>query len=136
MGVRSTGRKIAMKLLYQHDLRKEDIANIYEQFFESSNYADKTREWAINLADGVFKHLEECDTIIKNYSIDWDLDRLSAIDKNILRIAIYELKYTETPVNVILNEAIEISKKYASDDSPKFINGVLGNFVKKECSQD
>jgi len=136
MGVRSTGRKIAMKLLYQHDLRQVDLDDIYEQFFETAQYADKTKEWAVSLAEGVYKHLDECDKIITDYAIDWDFDRLSAIDKNILRIAIYELKYTETPINVILNEAIEIAKKYASDDSPKFINGVLGNFVKKECSQD
>ena len=136
MGVRSTGRKLAMKILYQKDLRQDDLDTIIEQFFNDSNYTDDTKTWAIELSEAVFKKIDECDEIIKSYAIDWDIDRVNLIDKNILRIAIYELKHTNTPINIVLNEAIEISKKYSTDEAPKFINGILGNFVKKECSQD
>ncbi len=136
MGVRSTGRKLAMKILYQKDLRPDDLNYIIEQFFSDSNYTDDTKNWAIELSEAVYNKINECDEIIKRYAIDWDIERVNLIDKNILRIAIYELQHTDTPINIILNEAIEISKKYSTDEAPKFINGILGNFVKKECSQD
>ena len=136
MGVRSTGRKLAMKILYQKDLRPDDLDDIIEQFFNDSNYTDDTKNWAIELSEAVFEKIDECDEIIKRYAIDWEIERVNLIDKNILRIAIYELKHTDTPINIVLNEAIEISKKYSTDEAPKFINGILGNFVKKECSQD
>ena len=136
MGVRSTGRKLAMKILYQKDLRPDDLNDIIEQFFCDSNYTDDTKNWAIELSEAVYNKIDDCDEIITRYAIDWDIERVNLIDKNILRIAIYELKHTETPINIILNEAIEISKKCSTDEAPKFINGILGNFVKKECSQD
>jgi len=125
-----------MQLLYQADLRGEPVEEIKDGFLKDSNYIDETKDWAIELALNAWSRRDEADQIIKEYSIDWDLDRINPVDKSLLRLAIYEIKHTETPVNVILNEAIEISKQFSTDESPKFLNGILGNFVKKDVHRD
>ena len=135
MGVRSTGRKLAMQIMYQTDLRKTSIDTILESFFQDTPYQEETKLWAITLAKETENHRTESDELIQKYAIEWDLDRINPIDLNILRIAFYELRHTDTPINIVLNEAIEISKKYSNEDSSKFINGILGNYV-KECSQE
>ena len=136
MGVRSTGRKLAMQLLYQKDIHHCEINDLIERFFSNTNYLAETKDWATQLSLSVEKHVSDCDELIRTYAIDWDLERIALIDKNILRIAIYELLHTKTPSTVILNEAIEMAKKYASDESPKFINGILDKIVKKVCLQE
>jgi len=136
MGKRATGRKLAMQALYQIESRNDSRDLILEQFLEQSRYDSETIEWAVYLTRSTWDHRHNLDDIIKEYAIDWEINRITPIDKNILRIALFELKYTDTPINVVLNEAIEISKKYSTEESPKFINGILGNYVKKECSPD
>ena len=136
MGVRATGRKLAMQALYQAEVQSLSIEKVIDTFLAESNYLESTKTWAMDLAKASFEYRSEADKLIKKYAIDWDLGRMNPIDKSILRLAFYEIKHTDTPVKVALNEAIEISKKYSTEDSPKFINGILGNYVKKECSQD
>ena len=122
-----------MQAMYQADIRNEPIDSIIDHFLTETTYFSSTKDWAIHLAKTAWEKREELDIIIEKYAIGWDLERINTIDKNLLRLALYELKYTATPLNVVLNEVIEISKKYSTDDSPKFINGILGNFVKQEC---
>lgn len=133
MGKRNTGRKLAMQLLYQADIRKKPIELIIQSFLSESPFIDETKEWTVFLANGAWEKKEILDQIIKKYSIGWDLDRMNLVDKNLLRTALFELRFTDTPINVVLNEVIEIAKRYSTDDSPKFINGLLGNYVKDEC---
>ncbi|MFC1616922.1 transcription antitermination factor NusB [Candidatus Margulisiibacteriota bacterium] len=135
MGKRNTGRKLAMQILYQTDIQTKTIEEVIKNFFATFNYEEKTKEWAIFLAQNAWQKRKSADEIIKKYSIGWDLKRINKIDKNLLRLALYELQYCETPVNVVLNEVIDIAKKYSTEDSPKFINGILGKFVEKECLQ-
>jgi transcription antitermination protein NusB len=136
MGSRSTGRKLAMQALYQADLRNEDIENIVEDFLIASEYADQTKNWAIELVRPIWENLEELDKIIQKYAIGWKLERINHIDRNILRIAFHELSTMKTDIGIVINEAVELAKKYSTDESPKFINGILGNYVDKECLQE
>lgn len=132
MGVRSTGRKLAMQIVYQADIRHCSVDDILIEFFKNGKYSNETMTWAITLSKASWAYKSEADILIKKYSVDWDISRINPIDKSILRIAFYELSSKESPIKVILNEAIEISKKYSTDDSPKFINGILGAYVEKK----
>ena len=113
MGKRTTGRKLAMQALYQAEIRSLDVKDITKDFFQAFNYEKKTVEWAAFLAENTWSKKSVLDKAIKKYSIDWDLDRINPIDRNLLRLALYELRYTETPPSVVLNEVIEIAKKYS-----------------------
>ena len=87
-------------------------------------------EFASHLVTGVIEHLGDIDTLIARYAPEWPLDQMAVIDRNILRIAIFEfLVEGETPVKVAINEAVELAKTYASDSAPRFINGVLGSLA-------
>jgi transcription antitermination protein NusB len=136
MGKRSTGRKLAMQLLYQSAIqhgKSEDIGVIFE---EHSIYHEDTKKWALNLFEEAIKVQIDCDKLIVKYAIGWELSRINAIDKSILRLAFYELLFTDTHFNIVLNEAIELAKRYSTEESPKFINGILGTYVKETCSQE
>ena len=133
MGKRSTSRKLAMKTLYQASV-SGDIEIVVDRFLRGSEYLLETKNWAIELAQKTWSKKAELNEIIKRYAIGWVIDRINPIDKSILQLAFYEIKYTETPPQVIINEALEISKKYSTEDSPKFINGILGNYINKEKS--
>jgi transcription antitermination protein NusB len=131
MGKRNTSRKLAMKALYQASF-EQDIEPVINTFLLNSEYIPETKEWAISLARGAWEKQEELNNLIESYAIGWDLSRINPIDKSILQLAFYELLYTKTPAQVVINEAIEISKKYSTEDSPRFINGILGNYIKKK----
>jgi len=136
MGKRSTGRKLAMQALYQAEIRNVPIEEIIDGFLEDGRYIDETIKWATFLATQTWVKREDMDKIIEKYSIGWDLDRISPIDKSLLRIALYEIVYESTSPNVVINEVIEMAKRYSQEESPKFLNGILGEFIKKECLQE
>lgn len=130
MGKRNTGRKLAMQLLYEATIKKQPAtADVCSQFFDHHQVLSETREWAFSLVSGVVQYQKECDDLISHYAIGWELSRLHPVDLCILRVAFYELLYTESSPHVVLNEAIEIARKYSSVDAPKFINGILGKYV-------
>lgn len=123
-----------MQLMYQADIRKQTVEDVVPEFISASDTLnDDTMAWASELAKSAFNVRDEADSVIQKYTIGWPLDRMNPIDKNLLRLGYYELKFSDTPVNVVLNEVIEIAKQFSTEDSPKFINGILGNFVKTEC---
>lgn len=133
MGFRHSGRKIAIQALYlSHSGR--DFYESLESYLESTHFEEKAEEWGKILAINAWIHREKNDKIISEYAQGWSLDRISLVDLSILRLAFYELSLNETPHSVILNEAIELAKEFSSDDAPKFINGILGKYVKK-CLQ-
>lgn len=133
MGKRSTGRKLAMQALYQCDIRDLDVTTVINDFIEPSELPEDTKEWATYLIKDAWDYRTEADQIVQKYSIGWDLKRINLVDKALLRLALFEMKHAETPASVVINEVIELSKKFSTDESPKFINGILGNYVKKEC---
>lgn len=133
MGKRRTGRKLAMQALYQAEIRQtDDMDELLDEFIRQSEFAEETKEWAIELASKAWYYRPTLDELIAKYSIDWEFDRINAIDKSLLRMGLYELRYMDTDSAVVINEILEIAKRYSTDESPRFINGILGNYVKKE----
>ena len=135
MSKRANSRKLAMRMLYQLDVRNNDIETIFNDL-ETHQYAKETIDWAYNLANTTIQNIDTIDKVIKDYSIDWDPDRLNRIDRALLRIGIAEIEHTETPYQGVINEVIEISKLYSTEDSAKFINGILDKYVKDTCLPD
>ena len=126
MGKRRRSREFALQVLYQLDVTKEDAAKILSQFRNHFPQHEESNGFAELIVLGVLDHAREIDQLIERYSENWRLDRMSMIDRNILRMAIFELIYCEDiPPKVTLNEAIELGKRYGSEDSGSFINGIL-----------
>ena len=108
------------------------LAAAFEEHEEEGTKALKAQDYAESLVRGVLENKEAIDAKLSEFAVDWKLERMSAADRNILRIAAYELLYAKTKQEpgVAINEAVEIAKAYGTDDSPRFINGVLGKLVK------
>ena len=131
MPSRHLARSIAMQSLYQWDFRGcpiDDLQAIIEQNqVEFGAGLEADREFVKEIVDGVIAHLPEVDKTIAEYATNWPVEQLSLVDRNILRIGIYEMKFNkEIPPKVAINEAIEIAKNYGGPSSGKFVNGVLG----------
>jgi len=120
-----------LQILYGLDIRKkldlENYKNTYDNFIAEKGIIEENL-YAAELLEGVIMELELLDAQINKYAINWDIERMPAIDRNILRIAAYEIQH-EIPVKVAINEAVKIAKKYADDSSPSFINGILSKFA-------
>ena len=132
MNSRHGSRKLAMQLLYQVVTRDEELDNFIDSFVEQSDYEQATKDFGIQLAESMWQEKNKVDQLIKDFLIGWTLDRVSIVDLSILRLAFYELLFLETPKNVVLNEAVELAKEFSSDESPKFINGILGKYVESD----
>jgi N utilization substance protein B len=130
MGKRNTARRLAMQALYQAEMTGDDIGKTIENIFESEKFIPETRAFAENLACSAWERRKETDKIIARMSIDWPLDRIGKVDRSILRLALHEIESGETPASVVINEAIELSKKYSSEESAKYINGILGAYLR------
>lgn len=130
MAKRSTSRRLAMQALFQADHAGGTINEALATLFESEKLIKETRLFAEELATGAWDKKEQSDKIIKKYSKDWKLERMGGVDRNILRLALFELMEGETPVQVVIDEAVELAKKYSSAEAAKFINGILGAYVK------
>ncbi len=126
-GTRRRGRELAMKLLYQAEVGKHSIDDICGGFAEFKRAPEESRQFALRLARGVMGVREDLDGKIGEALTTWKLDRLAAVDTQILRIALYEMLHCdEIPANVSIDEAIELSKVYAGSQTASFVNGVLG----------
>ncbi len=131
---RSRIREEAFKLIYSLEIqKKENIKEQLELYLEDNNLTDENVVEYINDAVfGIEKNKEEIEEeISKNLKSDWKLERISKIDLSILKLAIYEIKYKELPFKVVINEAVELAKKYGEDTSQKFVNGILASVVKE-----
>ncbi len=131
MGKRKTARKLAMQALYQYDIQKDNADYILEYTLNKDSYVEDTKEFATEIFLGVIKNKEFIDNWIVEYAIDWKFDRISLIDKAILRISIWELLFTENEVKIIISEAIDLIKKYSMKEAIKFVNGILGRIVER-----
>ena len=126
MGRRRKSREFALQVLYQLNITKEDANRALAQFQEHFSPEGEVDEFLKRLVLGVLEHCRELDGLIEQYSENWRLDRINMIDRNILRMALFELLYCEDiPPKVTINEAIDLGKRYGSDDSGSFINGIL-----------
>lgn len=134
---RRKAREMALQALFQMDFNEtEPEAALEAVFEESEKTGEKTRAYALNLVKGTSRQQPEIDRIIAGLSSDWSVDRMAGVDRNITRIAIYELAFGEEKLspNVVINEAVELAKTFGTDDSGRFINGILGSMVKKSRS--
>ena len=130
---RTISRENAFRLIYSLEIQQNvNIEEQIELFFESNNIVDKeAKKYITNVIMGIQEHEQEIlKDIESNLKADWKLTRISKMDLSVLKLAIYEIKYTETPFKVVINEAVELAKKYGEDKSKNFVNGVLASIVK------
>jgi N utilization substance protein B len=131
MGNRRKGREAALQLLFLSDLSGEYTDRIGANFWEENPTDDETRDFAQRLLQGTLAHLTAIDECVAKSSAHWKLHRMAAVDRNVLRLAIFELNHCpDIPVKVTLNEAIEIAKKFGSEESGAFVNGILDQIAK------
>jgi N utilization substance protein B len=114
-----------MQMLFQWDMSKQDFAKLEGKFWKSAKAADTTRAFAEKLFEGAAKDIAVLDALIVGHSDNWRFERMAAIDRAILRLSIHELREGETPPKVVLNEAVDLAKKYSSEESGAFVNGIL-----------
>ena len=112
-------------MLYQWDVTREPLDRIIESMALLQNAGEDARRFARVLAEGTIRRIDEIDTNITEQSDSWRLDRMATVDRNILRVAIFELMETQTPKNVVINEALEVTKRFSAPDAVSFVNGVL-----------
>ncbi len=131
MGMRRKARECALQMLYQQELSKCSALKAIQLYWESNPPTDDARRYADELVHGIENHRIEIDGQIAENSMNWKLSRMAAVDKNILRIAVYELKYrSDVPSKVAINEAVEIAKRFGNADSGAFVNGILDNIAR------
>ena len=131
---RSAIRESTFKLLYSAEIQKDIAEEQIETFIESNDITDeKQKKYIINCFNGIEENKNEIIELIeKNLKQNWSINRISKIDISILKLAIYEMLYTDVPYKVAINEAIELAKKYGEDTSKAFINGILASVVKEK----
>ncbi|WP_352420029.1 transcription antitermination factor NusB [Proteiniborus sp.] len=128
---RKLARESAMKLLYQMDINNDFTSESIDIFLANHKLTDDEKEYLIHTINQVNDKLDIVDKKIEKYALGWKINRIPKVDLSILRIAIYEILFREDiPVEVSINEAIDISKKYSTSESSKFINGLLGSIVR------
>lgn len=134
MRLRSKAREVALHLLYQIEIAKVDFQDAFQNYLEKQPQREEVRDFSYCLVEGVVKNLEHIDSLIKKYVKNWEIDRMAVIDRNVLRLACFELIYLdEVPPKVAINEGIELAKRFGDVDSPRFINGVLDKVYKMEA---
>lgn len=131
MGLRRKSREIALQFLYGHDFQRqpadlESVEREFARFCACFETGAKALPYARTLITGIFGHIEDIDRLVKEQSHHWRLERMSLVDRNILRIAVYEMKHADdVPAKVAINEALEIAKYFSIPESVAFINGIL-----------
>jgi len=129
---RTRARELAMQALYQLDVQGPDVFELLGRFFTEADKDEFVRKLALDWTKGTWENLKQCDELIVASTIKWQFTRLSPVDKGILRLAVYQLKFcSDIPPKVVINEAIELAKKFSTDKSPAFVNGVLDAILKR-----
>ncbi len=125
MSLRSKGREFALQMLFQWEMSPEDFAKLESRFWRAARAAKQTRDFANQLFEGAAADVTALDALLAAHAENWRSDRLAALDRAVLRLAAHELKKGGTPPKVVLNEAVELAKKFSSAESGAFVNGVL-----------
>lgn len=133
---RTLAREMAFKLLFQTDVGRNPWQQAMDRMLEEEPLPDKSREFLEQLVKGTLRHLKEIDQLISQHSREWSLERMANTDRNILRMAVFEIKYIEdVPAGAAINEAVELAKRYGDENSGKFVNGILGQIVREMTSE-
>ncbi len=136
MGARRKAREIGLQLLYQlegehgvHELASLNRA--IDRFFDNFEAPIRAQDYAERLARGYFEHQHELDELLQRHSPRWKLERMTRVDRNVLRLSLYEALYEGVPAKVVLDEAVELAKRFGSEQSGSFVNGVLDAALKE-----
>ncbi|MDP3702998.1 MAG: transcription antitermination factor NusB [Candidatus Omnitrophota bacterium] len=136
MRKRTKAREYALQVLYQVDIRRGDAAELLKEFWGAHQLDPDVRIFAQQLAEGTLAHASEIDQLITVHASNWDLKRMAVVDRNILRLGVFELRYEEdVPPTVCINEAIELAKRFGDEESAKFINGILDAVYKSSAKK-
>ena len=131
MGKRRTARELALKFLYQTEFNSNSPDSELNSFCDRANVSEEVQNFTQTLIKNILFHKKEVDELLQKISANWAPDRMAVIDKNILRLGICELLFDPTtPPKVVINEAVEIAKKFGTEESPDFINGILDKVFK------
>ncbi len=125
MSLRRKSREYALQMLFQWEMGKQDPSRIENGFWANARAQKSTREFANQLFENAAARATELDPIISKYAKNWRIERMPAIDRAILRLAITELRTMGTPPKVVLNEAVELAKKFSTEEAASFVNGIL-----------
>ncbi len=137
MDRRTRARELAMQGLYQLDVQGPDLLELLGEFFIENTPDDVVRKLASDWTRGTWENLAQCDELIVASTIKWELSRFSPVDKSILRLAVYQMKFCpDIPPRVVINEAIELAKKFSTEKSSAFVNGVLDAVLRKLKTKD
>ncbi|MET8576320.1 transcription antitermination factor NusB [Streptomyces sp. NPDC005012] len=130
MAARNTARKRAFQILFEADQRGVDVLSVLADWVRHSRNDPRqppVSEYTMELVEGYADHIRRIDELIAQYAVDWTLDRMPVVDRNILRLGAYELIWVDgTPDAVVLDEMVQLAKEFSTDDSPAFVNGLLG----------
>ncbi len=152
MRKRTRSREFALQVLYEIDVAKPALKEALEDFWldrsdlalsnsekeavEQDKQEAEIREYTERLVEGTLENLSKIDPTIERYADNWEMDRMACVDRNILRLAAFEMLFIdEIPLKVAINEAVELAKRYGESDSSKFVNGILDRIAKTECKE-
>ncbi|MFH1459983.1 MAG: transcription antitermination factor NusB [Candidatus Omnitrophota bacterium] len=136
MRKRTKARECALQIFYAIDIRKDDAKEYIENYWLEHSEDKKIKEFSLELVKGVLEKMPEIDRLITQSADNWRIDRMAVIDRNIIRMATYELLFMDDiPPKVTINEAVELAKKFGDDESGRFVNGVLDKINKTECKK-
>jgi transcription antitermination factor NusB len=136
MRKRTKSRECAIQMLYQIDLRRAPCEDVLQDFWVSQEAGEEVRQFAEELVRGTASHLAQIDPLISAHADNWEMKRMAVIDRNILRLGVYELLYVEDmPPKVCINEAVELAKRFGDTESGKFINGILDAIHKHRSTE-
>jgi len=132
VAARNTARKRAFQILFEADQRGADVVTVLADWVRHSRSDTRqppVSEFTMELVEGYAEHARHIDELISQYAVGWTLDRMPVVDRNILRLGAYELIWVDaTPDAVVLDESVQLAKEFSTDDSPSFVNGLLGRF--------
>jgi len=132
---RSRSRELALMALYQVDITREKTPEVLKDFWENHKADTEVRGFATVLITGTTAHQDRLDKVISQYADNWEIRRMATVDRNILRLAVYELLYVEEiPPKVSINEAVDLAKKFGDVESGRFVNGILDQISKAETT--
>ena len=136
MGTRRQARELAMQVLFYIDMRDNASLQMLESFCDNFSPPKKARPFLLSLVNGVLETRGEIDTLIERFSKNWEIHRMSCVDRNVMRIAVYELLYCEDiPPKVSINEAVDVGKKFGTEESGAFINGIMDS-IREELEEE
>ena len=128
-------REAVIQTLYAQEMGNDKATQQFEDILKDKKVKGAKAEFARKLLTGILQNIDKIDTIIKEHLIDWDFDRLDKVDKQILRVGIYELLYTDTPYQIVIDEAVKIAKNFSEDKAKSFINGILDRVAKEKMNK-